>query len=318
MLKQASSIHTISAPGKNSFIKYLKQEYLLYLIMVPGILYFVIFKYIPMYGVTIAFQDYNIFNPGSSTFVGLENFKKLFVQVGFQRALVNNIIISLQKLLVGFPIPIILSLMINEIRSRHYKKFVQTAVILPNFVSWVVINGLMFALFSPNMGGIKHVADLIGYTGEIPNILSNKDTFRSVILWTHIWKHAGMGTIVYLAALMSIDPQLYEAASIDGAGSWKRLIHVTLPGIRSTIIVLLMFRVGEVMNAGFDQIFAITNPIVNPVADIIDTFVYRMGMQSKQFSIATAAGLFKSVIGLLLVLGTNTVAKKIDPDSKMI
>ncbi len=318
MINRSKHLTTVAVPTKKSLLSYLKQEYLLYLIMVPGLLYFVVFKYIPMYGVSIAFQDYNIFNPSSSPWVGFAKFQELFAQVGFQRALINNIVISLQKLVVGFPIPIILSLMINEVGSRRYKKVIQTSVILPNFVSWVVINGLLFALFSPNMGGIKQIADLFGYTGELPNLLTSKESFQSVILWSHVWKNAGMGTIVYLAALMSIDTQLYEAASIDGAGKWKQLLHITLPGIRSTIIVLLMFRVGEVMNAGFDQIFAITNPIVNPVADIIDTFVYRLGMQNQQFSIATAAGLFKSVIGLLLVLGTNAIAKKIDPDSSMI
>lgn len=303
---------------KKEFIAYVKQEYMLYLIMIPGLLYFLIFKYIPMYGVTIAFQNYNIYDPSASTFAGFKNFQELFSQVGFQRALGNNIIISLQKLVMGFPIPIIMSLMINELNNRYYKKVVQTSVILPNFVSWVVINGLLFALFSPNMGGIRQIADLVGYSGELPNLLTDRDSFRSVILWSHIWKNAGMGTIVYLAALMGIDSQLYEAAYIDGAGRWKQLRYITLPGITSTIIVLLMFRVGEVMNAGFDQIFAITNPMVNSVADIIDTYVYRIGIQNQQFAIATAAGLFQSVIGLILVLATNSIAKRIDPDSGML
>lgn len=308
----------LAIPKKGGFLSYMKSEYMLYLLMVPGLLYFIIFKYIPMYGVSIAFQDYNIFNSDNSTWVGLDNFNKLISQVGFQRALYNNIIISFQKLIIGFPIPIILSLMINEINSRYYKKFIQTSVILPNFVSWVVINGLMFAIFSPSMGGIREIANFVGYTGELPNLLTNKDSFQSVIVWSHVWKNAGMGTIVYLAALMGIDEQLYEAASIDGANKWRQLLHITLPCIKSTIIVLLMFRVGEVMYAGFDQIFAITNPMVNPVADIIDTFVYRIGLQNKQFALATAAGLFQSLIGLVLVLITNTIAKKVDPDSSMI
>lgn len=309
-------LHTLSK--KEGFFPYMKREYMLYLLMVPGLLYFIIFKYIPMYGVTVAFQNYNIFNPQNSTWVGLTNFEKLISQVGFQRAFLNNITISLGKLIVGFPAPIILSLMINELRNRYYKKFIQTSVILPNFVSWVVINGLMFAIFSPSMGGIRAIADLIGYRGDIPNLLTDMDRFQSVIVWSHVWKNAGMGTIVYLAALMGIDDQLYEAAVIDGAGKWKQLIHVTLPCLKSTIIVLLMFRVGEVMYAGFDQIFAITNPMVNPVADIIDTFVYRMGLQNKQFALATAAGLVQSFIGLVLVLITNAIAKKTDPDSSMI
>lgn len=308
----------LAVPKKRGIFSYMRSEYMLYLLMVPGLLYFLVFKYIPMYGVSIAFQNYNIFNPDNSTWVGFDNFSKLISQVGFQRALYNNIVISLQKLVIGFPIPIILSLMINEVNSRNCKKFIQTSVILPNFVSWVVINGLMYALFSPSMGGIREIANFIGYTGQLPNLLTDVDSFQSVIVWSHVWKNAGMGTIVYLAALMGIDDQLYEAASIDGAGKWRQLIHITLPCIKSTIIVLLMFRVGEVMYAGFDQIFAITNPMVNPVADIIDTFVYRVGLQNKQFALATAAGLFQSVIGLVLVIITNAIAKKTDPDSSMI
>ena len=303
---------------RRGFLSYMKREYMLYLIMVPGLIYFLIFKYVPMYGVTIAFQDYNIFNPDASVWVGFQNFQKLFSQVGFQRALMNNISISLLKLVVGFPTPIILSLMINELGNRKFKKVIQTSVILPNFVSWVVINGLLFALFSPSMGAIRQVAEVFGYTGDLPNLLTDKDSFQWLIVITHVWKSAGMGTIVYLAALMGIDTQLYEAAAIDGAGKFRQLISITLPCLKSTIIVLLMFRVGEVMSAGFDQIFAITNPMVNQVADIIDTFVYRLGLQNKQFSLATAAGLFQSVIGLILVVVTNAIAKKVDPESSMI
>ncbi|RCX09966.1 carbohydrate ABC transporter membrane protein 1 (CUT1 family) [Anaerobacterium chartisolvens] len=318
MSMQVKKVKPLDIPKKGGFLSYVKSEYMLYLLMVPGLLYFIIFKYIPMYGVSIAFQNYNIFNPENSTWIGFDNFSKLISQVGFQRALYNNIIISIQKLIIGFPIPIILSLMINEINSRYYKKFVQTSVILPNFVSWVVINGLMFALFSPSMGGIREIANIIGYAGDLPNLLTDKDSFQAVIVWSHVWKNAGMGTIVYLAALMGIDGQLYEAAVMDGAGRWRQLIHITLPCLKSTIIVLLMFRVGEVMYAGFDQIFAITNPMVNSVADIIDTFVYRVGLENKQFALATAAGLFQSVIGLMLVLITNAIAKKTDPESSMI
>ncbi len=298
------------SPQKKHFL-YFRREYMLYLLMLPGLLYFVVFKYIPMYGVTIAFQDYNIFNPQASLWVGFKNFETLFSQPGFRQALWNNISISLLKLILGFPFPIILSLMINEIANRRFKKVIQTSVILPNFVSWVVINGLLFALFSPSMGAVKSVAEFFGYTGTIPNLLTNKDTFQGLIVVTHIWKSAGMGTIVYLSALMGIDTQLYEAAAIDGAGRWRQLWSITMPCLRSTIIVLLMFRVGEVMYAGFDQIFAITNSIVNQVADIIDTYVYRMGLQNKQFSLATAAGLFQSVIGLALVLVTNAIARKV-------
>lgn len=316
LVKKKAAATPIHKRGR--FFADVRQDYMLYLLMVPGLLYFIIFKYVPMYGITVAFQDYNIFNSANSTWVWFDNFTKLFSNVSFQRALYNNITISFAKLIFGFPAPIIMALMINEIVSKRYKKFVQTAVILPNFVSWVVINGLLFALLSPNMGAVKEIASFFGYTGALPNLLTEKDSFQALIVVTHIWKSAGMGTIVYLAALMNIDPQLYEAAAIDGAGRWRQLVRITLPCLSSTIVVLLMFRVGEVMYAGFDQIFAITNPMVNQVADIIDTFVYRMGLQNKQFGLATAAGLFQSSVGLVLVLITNWIARKIDPESSMV
>ncbi len=292
------------------------KEKALYLIMIPGLLYFIVFKYVPMYGITLAFRDYNIFlGLSASPWVGFDYFAQLFTQPAFQRALYNNIVISLQKLIFGFPTPIIMSLLINEISKKWFKKGVQTAVILPNFISWVVVYGLLYAMLSPNSGAIRQFAFALGFTGELPNLLATPAKFQSVILWSYIWKSAGMGTVIYLAALSSIDVQLYEAAVIDGAGKWKQLLHVTLPCIRSTIVVLLLFRVGEVMYAGFDQIFAMTNPVVNSVADIIDTYVYRVGLQNQQFSLATAAGLFQSAIGLFLVLITNAIAKKLDPES---
>jgi putative aldouronate transport system permease protein len=303
----------------NQFVKYFRKEYMLYLIMVPGLLYFLLFKYVPMYGITIAFRDYNIFKGiNASPWVGFTVFKQLFAQAEFQRALTNNIVISILKLVIGFPTPIIMSLMINEIINKHYKKVIQTAVILPNFISWVVVYGLLYAMFSPTAGAIKEVSQMVGYLGTIPNILNNPGTFTSVIVLTYVWKCAGMGTIVYLAAISGIDTQLYEAAAIDGAGKWKQLIHITLPSLKSTIVVLLLFRVGELMYAGFDQIFAITNPMVNGVADIIDTYVYRAGLQNQQFSLATAAGVFQSIIGLMLVLITNYVVRKIDRESALL
>ena len=310
---------TPSPEKQIGFLKSFRREYMLYLLMVPGLLYFFIFKYIPMYGVTIAFRDYNIFKGLlDSPWVGLKYFEMLFSQIGFRRALYNNVIISLEKFVFGFPTPIIMSLMINAATRKGYKKFVQTSVILPNFVSWVVVYGILFALFSPNSGAVRSVADALNYTGSLPDVFGSKSLFQWTILWSYIWKSAGMGTIVYLAALAGIDEQLYEAAVIDGANAWKRLIHITLPCLRSTIVVLLLFRVGELMYAGFDQIFVMTNSLVDSVADIIDTYVYRVGLQNQQFSLATAAGLFQSVIGLALVLITNAIAKKVDPDSAMV
>ncbi|MEG0768067.1 MAG: ABC transporter permease subunit, partial [Clostridia bacterium] len=197
-------------------------------------------------------------------------------------------------------------------------KGIQTAVILPNFVSWIVINGLLFAMFNVTSGAIPGMMRALGYTGPIVNILGQKETFRWVIVISHVWKGAGMGTIVYLAAIVGIDQELYEAAQIDGAGRLRQIWHITLSSIRSTIVVLLIFRVGEMMYAGFDQIFAISNYLVVSVADIIDTYVYRIGMEDRKFSEATAAGLFQSAIGMALVIITNCVAKKIDPESGII
>jgi putative aldouronate transport system permease protein len=274
------------------------------------------FKYAPMFGVTIAFRNYSIFRGFTDApFVGFENFVKLFSRSAFIRALKNNILISVLKLVLGFPFPIILSLMISELYQPGTKKFIQTAVILPNFVSWIVINGILYAMFNTSSGAIPGILRSIGFSGEITNIMNQKETFVWVIVLSHIWKGAGMGTIVYLAAIAGIDRNLYEAAAIDGAGRLGKMWHITLSSIRPTIVVLLIFRVGEMMYAGFDQIFAISNYLVISHADIIDTFVYRLGLEQQKFSEAAAAGLFQSAIGLILVLLTNAIAKKVDPDS---
>ena len=294
----------------------LSRDKLLYLMLIPGLVYVLLFKYAPMYGVTIAFRNYNIFKGFTDApFVGLANFAKLFSRSAFTRALGNNILISILKLVCGFPFPIILSLMINELRGRKSRKLAQTLVILPNFVSWIVINGILFAMFNTTGGAIPGLLRELGYTGTINNIMNQKESFLWVIIVSHVWKGAGMGTIVYLAAIVGIDQQLYEAAAIDGAGRFRQMWHITLSSLRPTIVILLIFRVGEMMYAGFDQIFAISNYLVISKADIIDTYAYTLGMEQQKFAEAAAAGLFQSVIGLVLVLATNAVAKKLDPDS---
>ncbi len=306
----------ISAKPYRGLRRDVRRDALLYVMLIPGILYFILFKYVPMYGVTIAFRDYSVFKGfADAPWAGWEHFIDLFSKSAFIRALMNNIVISILKLVLGFPSSLILALMINEITRTKARKAIQTAVILPNFVSWVVVNGLLFAMFNTTSGAVPGILKALGYQGQINNVMSQKETFQWVIVISHIWKGAGMGTIVYLAAIVGIDQQLYEAAQIDGAGHLSQLWHITLSSIRSTIVVLLIFRVGEMMFAGFDQIFAISNYLVVSVADIIDTYVYKIGMEQQKFSLATAAGLFQSFIGLVLVLVTNYVAKKIDPDS---
>lgn len=300
-------------------MRYLKRNWLLYVMILPGVVYFLIFKYAPMYGITIGFRDYNgLGDIMDAPWIGLQNYADLFSRRAFTRALKNTIIISLEKLILTFPIPVMLALFIDSIRRKSLRKMVQTSVILPNFISWVVIYGLMYAILGPSSGVIRQLLSVFGYEGTIPDILSSIEHFRKVIIGSHIWKGAGIGTIVYLAAFTAIDPQLYEAAAIDGAGPWQQLWHIKLTGIRTTIVMMFIFRVGSVMYAGFDQIYAISNDVVISVADIIDTYVYRIGLEQRNFSLATAAGFFQSLIGLILVLITNAIARKVDPDSAII
>lgn len=297
----------------------LKKEKLLYMMAVPGVLFFIVFHYVPLYGILIAFKKYNLYQGfGGSEWIGLGNFTKLFAMSGFTRALRNTVLISFYQLVFAFPAPIILAIMLNELRSMLYKKFVQTVIYLPHFVSWVVIAGIFYAFFSPSTGVIKSVALWFGHEGAVINFLSSKEYFRSLLVVSNIWKEAGFGTVLYLATVASIDPQLYEAAKVDGARKWRQIWHITLPGLRTTIVILLIFRVGHILNAGLDQVYALYNPQVYEVSEILDTFIYKLAFEEAKYDLSTATGLFKSIIGLVLVLITNYIAKKIDRDSGLI
>ena len=298
---------------------YFKRYWMVYAMLIPGLVYIIVFKYIPMYGVTMAFKDYKgIGNIADAAWVGMQNFTKLFSTNAFVRSVKNTIIISLGKLVIGFPVPIILSLLIDNVQHKKVKKLAQTAVILPSFISWVVVYGLLYAMLSPNSGAVQGVLEFFGYEGTIPDLLSTKDHFRAVIIASYVWKQGGVATVVYLAAIAGVDQDLYEAAAIDGAGRWRQIWHVTLASIRPTILTLFILRVGDIMVAGFDQIYTMSNDAVVSVADIIDTYVYRVGLTQRKFSLATAAGLFQSAIGLIMVLITNHIAKKVDPESGIV
>ncbi|NLT48112.1 MAG: sugar ABC transporter permease [Clostridiales bacterium] len=292
----------------------LQKHWMLYALLIPGLLFIFVFCYMPMYGVTYAFREYSVVS-GAGKWIGLEVFKKMFASSSFTRAFKNNIIISILKVICGFPVPIILSLMINELRTKTASRFIQTAIILPNFISWFIISGLLFAIFNLTSGAIPSLIRFFNPESLVVNVLSDKSTIRSVVILSYIWQSAGMGTIVYLAAITGINQDLYEAAIIDGAGRWQQMWHITLASIRSTIIIMFIFRIGNIMSAGFNQIYALSNSLVVSKIDIIDTYVYRIGLEQAKFSEATAAGLFKSVIGFLLVLMTNALAKRIDTDS---
>ncbi|MEV5026628.1 ABC transporter permease [Paenibacillus sp. LPE1-1-1.1] len=288
---------------------HLKQYWDLYLIMIPGVLYFIVFKYFPMWGVLIAFKDYSIFAGfGESTWVGLQHFKSMLEDPQFYQVFRNTVIISLYKLVWGFPGPIILALLLNEIRSMFYKRSIQTLAYLPHFLSWVIIGGILTNLLSPTSGAVNEV---LGWFGLEPIFfLADPQWFRAVLVISDIWKEVGWGAIIYLAALAGIDSQLYEAAVMDGASKWKQLLHITIPSIMGTIVVLFLLRLGHVLDVGFEQIFVLYNSLVYEVSDVIETYVYRIGLGQSQFSYSTAVGLVKSVISLILVIVVNKAVKK--------
>lgn len=301
---------------KPSYLKKVGRDMLrdrwLYLLLLPGILFFLIFKYAPMYGLKIAFQEYNAFSPDSSPFVGVLQFRKLFTSPSFPSAFRNTLTISCLKLLFGFPIPIILALLINEFRSIHFKKITQTVLYLPHFISWVIMGGIIIEFLNPSDGLINKLIVELG--GEKLDFLTNQHLFVPMLIVTEIYKTMGWGTIVYFAAISGVDEQQYEAAIIDGANRFKQAIYITLPVIKSTIIIMFILSMGNILNAGFDQIFMLYNALVYQVADIIDTFVYRKGIIDASFSFSAAAGMFKSVIALILIVATNRLAKLFGED----
>ncbi|WP_281282543.1 ABC transporter permease [Paenibacillus piri] len=282
----------------------------LYLMILPGFLYFIIFKYIPMAGIVIAFQQYDPFSGfWSSDWVGFENFSKLFGEPDFFRLLWNTLTLSALNLFLFFPAPILLALLMNEVRLAWFRKSAQTIVYIPHFVSWVIVVSITILLFSPQEGGFnKLLADF----GMPPfELLTDRGYFRILYVFQNIWKEAGWSAVIFFAALASVDPTLYEAAVVDGASRWRQLWHITLPALRSTIIVLFILRIGYMMNTGFEHILLMQNPVNLQVADVFDTFVYRVGIIQGDFSYTTAVGLFKAVVGLILVLIANRAAKKI-------
>lgn len=285
---------------------------LLLLMLVPGMIYFFVFCYIPMYGVLIAFQDYKLkLGVFGSEFIGLENFKRLFTDSYFFTVLRNTLMISLLKLIFTFPVPIIFAVLLNELKNRKFKKIVQTISYLPNFISWVVLSGIFLSLFSLN-GAVNSLVRLFG--GEAQIFFADGPTFIVLLVITEIYKGFGWGAIIYLASISSIDTEQYEAADIDGANRFQKARYITIPGLVPVITIQLVLSVSNILNAGFDQIFNMYNPSVMQYADIIDTWVYRIGMVDRNYSLSTALGLFKSVIAVALVLLANKLAAWINQE----
>jgi putative aldouronate transport system permease protein len=281
----------------------------LYMMLVPGVAYFLIFKYVPMYGLIIAFQDYRPhLGFMGSPWVGLKHFERFFSEPQFGMLFRNTIIIALYNLVFFFPLPIVLSLMMNELRRERFKRFVQTLIYIPHFVSWVVVVGIFYMLLTTENGILNELIYTI--SGKKIAFLLEPEWFRTMIISQSIWKEVGWGTIIFLAALSGVDMQLYEAVRIDGAGRWRQLWHITLPAIRSTIIILMILRLGNFLDSGFEHIFLMITPTNRDVGEVFDTYVYTKGLTQAQYSYSAAVGLFKSAIGLVLVLGSNWLAKR--------
>jgi putative aldouronate transport system permease protein len=312
MRTQSSTSPTMPLPAKrmgHPIWKYWD----LYLMLLPALLFLIIFKYTPMYGVIIAFKDYNIIQGiMKSDWVGLKHFRELFMFDEFPKVVRNTLIISLMKLVVGFPAPIVLALLLNELRIAMFKRIVQTITYIPHFISWVVIGGIAVDVLSPNSGIVNKIIQAFGYDPIF--FMSSEKLFRWILVFSDIWKEAGWGAIIYLAALIGINDELFQAATVDGAGRFRQIWHISLPGIRSTIIVLLLLRIGHVLDAGFEQVLAMYNATVYEVADIIDTYVFRVGLGTMQFGLTTAAGLFQSVIGCVLLVMANMLARRMGED----
>ncbi len=282
----------------------------LYLMLLPGVLYFVTYKYGPMYGAIIAFKDYQVLqgmmgSPWADPWY--KHFLYFYESPYFKQILMNTFLISFYKLIWGMAPGIILAIMLYEIKSMRFKRLVQTISYMPHFLSWVIIYGIVIAFLSETSGLVNMwIKD---WFGESIGFLSSTDWFRTILVGSDIWKDLGWSSIIYLAAIAGVDPSLYEAAVIDGASRLRKIWHVTLPGIRNVIILLLVLKLGHMLDAGFDQIYIMYNIHVYPVADIIDTWVFRVGLEQFNFSLAASVGVFKSIVGLILVLGANRIAK---------
>jgi len=305
-----SQLKIISRQYAASFGKALSKYRWLYFMMIPGLLYFVLFRYWPLWNAQIAFKDFKpLLGVEASPFVGFKHFVVFFKSFYFTQLITNTLIISLLKLVLGMPMAIILALSLYESMFKWLAGLVQTISYMPHFLSWVIMFGILLMLLSPGEGLINEIIKANG--GQPISFLTSPAWFRVVLVGSDIWKETGWSTIIYLAALMAIDPTLFEAAAVDGASRLQRIWHISLPGIASTVVVVTLLRLGNILDAGFQQVFVLYSLPVYSVGDIIDTWVYRQGILEFQLSLATAVGLFKGTIGLLLVLFSNKLAKKL-------
>ena len=285
----------------------------LYILVIPVLLFYILFHYKPMYGAIIAFKDYTpALGVKDSPWIGLDNFIRFFKSVYFGRLIKNTILLSVYSLIFGFPAPIILALLLNEVRNKRFKNLTQTITYLPHFISLIVVTG-MLTDFSMTSGLFNDIIEFFG--GQRSPLLQNPNLYRTMYVASGIWQQVGWGSIIYLSALAGVDQQLYEAASIDGVGKWKQLLNVTLPGIAPTIIIMLIMRVGQLMSMGYEKTILLYNPSTYDTADIISSYIYRVGLLEQDWSYSTAVGLFNSVINFCLLILTNKISKKFSETS---
>lgn len=312
MAKAMSAQAVAAAPvtaKKETLFGYMKRHKWMYLMMLPGIIYFIIFKYVPMGGLIISFQNYSPYlGIAGSEWVGVEHFKNFFMNPDFKMLLINTFSISILNLVFFFPMPIILALLLNEVKNKFMKKSVQTMIYIPHFISMVIVASLTFTLLNTESGIINQIVYAV--TGQKLEFLSDPKYFRWIIVIQNIWKETGWGMIIFMAALAGVDTQLYEAAQVDGAGKLRQMWHITLPAIKSTIIIMLIMKVGTLLNTGFEQIFLMKNSLNSSVAEVFDTYVYTLGITQGAFSYSTAVGMFKSLVATVMVVTTNWICKK--------
>ncbi|NSW89114.1 MAG: sugar ABC transporter permease [Firmicutes bacterium] len=307
------SVQEFNATQKDTYFKRLGKNKQLLIIFLPVIIYYVIFHYLPMIGILIAFKDFkgfsNLYDFLTQNWVGFRWFKEFFSSVYFFRLLRNTFLLSFYSLIWGFPVPIIFALLLNEVGNGFFKRFVQTASYLPYFISTVIVVGMIVNFLSPSGGIINILLEKLGY--EPIHFMMNKKWFRTIYVASGIWQGFGFSSIIYIAALSGIDPNLYEAAEIDGAGRFRKIVNISIPSILPTIVILLILSLGQMMNVGFEKIILMYNPSTYEVADVIQTYVYRAGIINAQFSFASAVGLFNSVVNFILLITVNKISKKV-------
>ena len=291
------------------FVDHVKNDWQLYLMLIPTIVWLLLFLYKPMYGLQVAFKDYSVFRGlDGSPWVGLEHFQTLFGNDQFLRAIKNTFLISFYSLIIGFPMPILLALMFNEILNQTFKKTAQTIVYLPHFISSVIIAGIVIAAFSPSSGVVNTLISALGF--EPVYFLTKPEWFRPIFIGSGIWQEAGFSSIVYLAAIAGVSPTLYESAVVDGASRWQMMWKITLPSILPTILIMLIIRIGNLLEVSFEMIILLYQPATYETADVVNTFIFRQGLQGGQYDLAAAAGLFNAVVAFILVMTANTISRR--------